>query len=422
MINEEKKSAEENVPSHLDVTDQKQYNPAIERADIVVVGEGNSVGLGYKDVRDVADDRINARLDEAFRSGNIRDMIKLETAATLNALRQSDDYLGTSPPPTSLDGEELPTDLEKWFYSLSLEKQYTIQAIAILHGSKAYEISQAREQLMSIVHENTTQTNMSSLGASSAASSLPILRLQASSEVYSGTYTEFRTVYGTERIFLRDTTAQGNSSFRIRLLYFLSREALRGSWGASGQNLLDVAEAWAESTRGDSYWRAAQALGIIWCQDRERLQRIANDWANSKTQRDWRRAASLLYGAYEFEQILGDEVGLQRFQISGILKQWIERAHTHGNNRVGCAAAYTYGLLARRSPEIALQGLDDLLNFSLRPELPSDQQGITLTVFVALISNYVNLVWLGHLRLLIQYIATRIEELVQKRKNPTKPM
>lgn len=420
MIDEENKNAQEPAPSPANETDQKQYTPTIEQANTVVVGEHNVIGLSYKDMRDIADDRIKTTLTEVLHSDDIRGMFKREAAAMLNDLQQSDDYLGTSPPSTSGDAEELPADLEKWFYGLSAEKQYTVQAIVILHGGKTYDISQAREQLISKAHENTLPATLSSSGDTSAASPLHIPRLQASSELYGGTYTEFRTVYGTERIFFRDTTVQGNSPFRIRLLHFLSREAMRGSWGVSGQYMLVIAEAWAESTRGDSYWRAAQALGIIWSQDPERLKRIANDWANSKTQRDWRRAASLLYGAYEFEQILGDEFGLQRSRIPGILKQWIERAHTYGNYRVGCAAAYAYGLLARRSPETALQGLDDLLNFSLRPDQPANQQGIPLTVFVALTSNYVNLVWLGHLRLLIQHIATRIEELVQKRTRVTR--
>src|SRR5262249_17812903 len=154
------------------------------------------------------------------------------------------------------------------------------------------------------------------------------------------TYTEFRVVSGVERVFWRDTDEQGNSAFSLLILHFLAQEAIRGNWVENSQTLAEVAKRWAENAKGDAYWRAARATGVIWgSQDREQLQRIANIWANNSSERGSRRAASLLYGAYEFECLTSNEQGNHRSFVLTILKQWVDRAHAYTNVRLGRAAA-----------------------------------------------------------------------------------
>ena len=108
---------------------------------------------------------------------------------------------------------------------------------------------------------------------------------------------------------------------------------------------------------------------------------------------------------------------MQSSFVINIVRQWIERAHAYSNIRVGCAAAYTYGLMGKRAPQLALQLLDELLAFPLRNRI-GVQEGIPVSIFAAIVSNYVNMIWTGNLRLLLEHIAKRIEELVRDRRKP----
>ena len=88
-------------------------------------------------------------------------------------------------------------------------------------------------------------------------------------------------------------------------------------------------------------------------------------WAASDDLQDWRRVAALLQGAYEVEiEELGKAIDLaSRSQVLRQINSWVKESHASAKRKLGCAAAYAYGLIGQESPEQALQGLKQLLRF-----------------------------------------------------------
>ena len=84
--------------------------------------------------------------------------------------------------------------------------------------------------------------------------------------------------------------------------------------------------------------------------------------------------------------------------------------------KLGCAVASTYALIGKRSPDIALEGLEKLL------QLPLLNPDINLNdispIFAAGVSTYVILSWSGRVRDVIEHLATSAEQLSHSRNLP----
>lgn len=407
-----------------------QYTTTIDGADAVVLGDNTELkiinnyrtGLGYADYQNIAQDvarsEVQANATRITRNA-IADVVRQEVAEALRVDRQEALFLNTLPGDNSQPPTEIPLEslkISDWYYGLLLQKQYIVQAVALLHGAKPLEIAQLRDELYLPVKRDREQSEANAQESETRKHSQALYpeRLQSSEHAYEHTYAEFRSVYGTERLFWQDTDQRGISTFSLQILLFLAKESTRGSWGQSGQDFLKAAERWTLRSTGDCYWRAARALGIIWRRrDREYLQRLANTWAATQTQRNWRKAASLLEGAYAVECLKEAVDGPPFVQI--ILNQWIERAHSAANNVsvwVGCAAAYTYGLLGKTFPSMALDGLDHLSDFPANQKSP----GMPARLFASIISNYVALTWAGHLQTVLARLALHAEKFTHHKR------
>lgn len=222
------------------------------------------------------------------------------------------------------------------------------------------------------------------------------------------THTYTLHINGALRVFWEGTEASGFSQFSIDVLHFLAREAtVQGMFGAqTEQHLLDIVQQWPAKYRGARAWRSARALGIIWWyQDaRNVLSQQANKWVKSRSRQDWYLAAALLEGAYQVEHDLsgaGNSVVLQ------VLERWISLAHQATTKRgEGYAAARAYTLIGRKYPDIALQGLDQLLRFPAASQPGHHGSSNPLEdLFIFSVVKYVDIAKSGHLRAVLKHLA-----------------
>src|SRR5262249_40281432 len=158
-----------------------------------------------------------------------------------------------------------------------------------------------------------------------------------------------------ERLFWRDVTNTGYSTFEVRMLTFLAREYNRK--GEHWDGFFQLVRGWSEEKRdsrgnvGESSWRSAHALGaMLWYQTIAELRRLAEDWAKQNSFSERQLATSLLYGAYEVEQLTqGQETPSAIHQL---LQEWIvrlQRTFRLENVNLGCSVATTYGLIVSES-------------------------------------------------------------------------
>ncbi len=84
--------------------------------------------------------------------------------------------------------------------------------------------------------------------------------------------------------------------------------------------------------------------------------------------------------------------------------------------RLGCAVAYTYALIGMRSPGIALEGLESLLNLPLSNSTRA-LDGIG-KIFATGVSAYVILSWSGRVRDVLEHLAASTEQLSHARNLP----
>ena len=409
---------------------RSQSDTSIQQADVVMQLDHSKIilnsGLAYDDYKSIAQDVFKTSFKEMSALSSMTELIKQSIAEALHADRQEGIFTsastGRTAPPADIPMER--GEIARWYYDLEEHKQYVVQTVALLHGAKTSEIEQLLLELYLPVQRDREQYQASLEAGKVEETREPYHRLyperlQSSERLYEHTYAQFRSLDGIERVFWQDTNEQGVSAFSSRILLFLAQEANRGSWGLSGKNFLEAAERWTIVSRGDCYWRAARALGVIWrLQDREQLQRLANGWASTSSQRSWRKAASLLDAAcaIECEEVQPDGKILPSDSFVGmILQQWVARAHARTNTWVGCAAAYTYGMLGKRFPQYALDGLENLLIFPLA-DGGSEAEGIPANIFAAAVSNYVALTWAGHLRLVLERLAAHAEEFAHRRR------
>jgi len=358
-------------------------------------------------------------------------------------------------------------EIEHWYYQeLSVRERCFVQAAAVLHGAPLRAISEATRELYAplkaqdeareetrkaqekpqpstpppaafhvpdvppssvsdflvriyslIQQEERVRLTQSNTSEEVMASPLPVESPSESiNTLLERTHTYTRRVNGATRLFWQDADESGLSRFSVDLLRFLAREAsMEDMFGSQlDQRFLDIIGQWPTKYQGERSWRSASALGVIWWHQDARtfLWRQANKWAKSQQEQDWERAAALLDGAYQVERdtMQANAADGVSSSVLQLLNQWISTAHQAKTERgEGYAAARAYGLIGRKSPEIALKGLERLLRF---PQLQATNEGPCYPpedLFVFGVLKYVDLVRSGHIRQVLKHLADEAE-------------
>jgi hypothetical protein len=316
-------------------------------------------------------------------------------------------------------------EISNWYYRLDEYEQCYVQAVAILHGAQAQEIYKRMDALYRIVQQHKQTVLQQPLSGQNATFEAGVKDVQSfifprkpRLTLQEKTYTTTRRVNGAERLFWEDVDDNGQSSFGSRVLTFISKEFL--SKGEHWKNFLEIIRSWSSEKRECS-WRAGRALGVIlWHQDVSELRNQANLWAKKQTISGRRVAASMLDGAREIEYITQqDQTNTPpKSVVLDLLHDWDVKLHTNPsivNISVGCAAANAYSFVGKKSLDIesALHGVDSLLAFKQVGQIPD-----TRALFAAGVAAYVNLTWAGHLREVVNYLATIANELVHNCRLP----
>lgn len=225
------------------------------------------------------------------------------------------------------------------------------------------------------------------------------------------THTYTLRANGATRLLWQDADASGLSRFSVELLRFLAREVEMEHMFDSQpeQNFIDIIKQWPERYQGERAWRSASALGVIWWyQDaRNLLWRQATKWAKSQQKQYWEHAAALLDGAYQIERdtIKGTE-DEGSSAVLQLLNQWISITHRTATARgEGYAAARAYALIGRKSPDVALNGLDRLLLFPSTNTDTGETRNSQEDLFIFGLSKYIDIVRSGHIRSVLKHLA-----------------
>ncbi len=364
---------------------------------------------------------LNIALGRGRRKASNNPLIN-QIAGALQGLMAEEAAAAPVEPIPSTQAAQLPQTpeaLEEWYYEkLTLSERCFVQAAAVLHGAPVYEIAKAGAMLFAPIQKAWLQESLL-LGEveESAATRLverlvqELLHPPKPEQLYASTHTIIRKINGSPRLYWKDVSPNGTSAFRQRVLHFVAERASSFKdlcMVPPGQSFLDQLRRWPDEFSSESEecsWRAANVLGAIWYMlDTNRLRTQANLWAASSRQSNWRHAAWLLDGAFEMEQGTSGNLSEDKSTSSTVLdivEEWVEDAYLPSEAGKGCAAADFYGLIGRRTPEIALKGLEHLM------ELPEgEEQGnraFLLLIFV--VTNYVYLARTGRVREVMEYLA-----------------
>jgi hypothetical protein len=239
------------------------------------------------------------------------------------------------------------------------------------------------------------------------------------------TYTHYQRVNGATRLFWQDADSSGLSGFSLDVLRFLAREASVEEMfdTQAGQQFLDIIGQWPTKYQGERSWRSASALGVIWWHQNARnlLWKQASKWAKSQQAQDWEHAAALLDGAYQVEEdsLKVNANGAVSSSVLQLLSNWVNTAHqTQGERGEGYAAARAYALIGRKSPEIALNGLERLLCFPQPQDNSESPYYPPENLFIFGVLKYVDIVRSGHIRHVLKYLADGAERYAHWRGNP----
>ncbi len=329
-------------------------------------------------------------------------------------------------------------EFSEWYYRLSDYEQCYVQVAAVLHGAPAHEVSKRADSLYKRLCEHIANLESSLSSGSQPADgretqqrgtsrfSDTFLRKMPGRELRVKTHTITRRIDGVERLYWQDVDSHGLSTFGLHLLAFLSGEFI--SRGEHGQISLKVLEDWSKESSDEISWKAARSYGVVlWCHNTDRLGSIAEEWAKADSLRSRRRTAELLDGAFEIERLKADKDNNERASsvVLRLMDDWVNRVHAEfgkantstsiASTNLGCAVASAYGWIGKRSPKIALDGLERLL------KLPQSRStGETRRIFAAGVSTYVTLTWSGHVRYVLERLASSAERLSHQRNLPRK--
>jgi hypothetical protein len=321
---------------------------------------------------------------------------ELQDVATANEERE---YV-----PGQMDAAAMPPEIDEWFYALDEYERYYVVSAALLQGASATDVSLQARELYQTCRSSHVVTHQSMDGA---------IPSHSATRLKKRTYTFINQSGGVPRLFWQ------NAAFGAQVLRFIAEESLAWPGSQPGQSFLDMLQKWPEELAGECARRSARALGGIFVyQSTNQLWRVANAWANADDDHHWHIAALLLSGAYEVGSAETDQKMSHAItdSVLRLLQQWAERFAQTSNTRVACAAARTYSLLGKEAPEIALQGIGQLLQQPIKK-----MQNIPPTKFISsLASAYVALAWSGHIRLVLDTLATYTEQWSHQHYLPTK--
>lgn len=312
-------------------------------------------------------------------------------------------------PGTEVKLPETVEAIEDW-YCEQLTDEWEIcfvQAAAVLHGAP---VPQIRAAANTLYHHPVVSAEH------------PVASIPKISEKRLRTYLYMEIVHtqGADRLFWLDANTSGLSTIAMRLLPIIVRQSNLSATHPQGQDFLSQLEKWSMTLSGECAWRATRALGGLWIKSEEdQFLHIVNEWANSDDPNDWRRAATLLDGAYEVEYAEQDEQvneGNNSYVLE-LLERWTRHAHASFQENIGSTVAQAYGRIGQRSLAPALKGLEALLRYPLRRKNDTQIQ-MPLVVFVAATWSYTTLARFGYAREVLHYIASLVERCCYQRRSP----
>ncbi|GCE27578.1 hypothetical protein KDA_30620 [Dictyobacter alpinus] len=309
-------------------------------------------------------------------------------------------------------------EIATWFYELDDYEQHYVFTTAILHGAPAHIISKQAEILYKELkqYEITSYYITSSQAPAEAFSILPKQHRHSISHLRTHTHTLMRQSNGVACIYWLDTDNFGLSQFNTRVITFLSREFINK--GDYGDFFFRKAKDWSKHRDAEyDYWLAAKSLGaILHIKNVQQLKAQAYEFAKQSSTVGYRRAASLLAGAYEneqYRQLTGNHNG----SVLTIIDKWTSKIYEEQYNEtkvqvnidLGRTIAYAYSFIGRETPEIALKKTNELLS-----GLPIVDINCTKTLSSACVSTYISLVWSGHLRKVLHSLADVAEKSIDQ--------
>lgn len=305
---------------------------------------------------------------------------------------------------------ETPEEIEDWYCDELTEWETCfVEATAVLHGAPLHEIRNAAQTLY---HPSVFDADKPSAAKSGTRISENTLRTRL--------YMQKAYIGDAERLLWCDANASGLSSFASRLLPIIVSQS-NLSVVQEGTTFLEQLEEWTTTLSGECAWRANRALGSIWLKlDKKRFQRMINEYVESDDFDDWRRAATLLDGAYEVEYAEhGEQIEQENNSlVLTTLARWTQHAHASFQINVASTAAQAYGRIGQTSTECALKGLETLLRYPLRRKNDSEVQ-MPLLAFVSVTSSYFTLARFGYIRAVLQHIAAVVEKCCYHRRSPS---
>ena len=301
--------------------------------------------------------------------------------------------------------------IEDW-YCEQLTDEWEIcfvQAAAVLHGAPVYQIRAAANTLYHHPIVNVEHP----------VALKPIPRI-SEKRLRTHLYMEIVHTQGADRLFWLDANTSGLSTFAMQLLPIIVRQSNLSATHQQGQDFLAQLEEWSVTLSGECSWRATRALGGLWIKlEEDHFLHIVNEWANSDDPNDWRRAATLLDGAYEVEYAeQGEQVNENNNSlVLMLLERWTRHAHASFQVDVGSTVAQAYGRIGQRSLAPALKGLEALLRYPLRRKNDTQVQ-MPLVVFAAATWSYATLARFGYAREVLHHIASLVERCCYQRRSP----
>ena len=301
---------------------------------------------------------------------------------------------------------DTPEALSDWYYDLNDYDQCFVQVMAVFDGATVGAIGGATKKLFASIQRQ--RKGVSSMNQQSEDEDIPGKGPRR--ELLVRTYTKVRRISMRDCYLWQDADSSGASQFKLRVLHFLAEEA--PTWFDSA--FLRQLHKWAGHLTDDNEYSALHALGVIYWHDREDLESMANNWAGDDE--DWYRAAYLLEGAYEADR---KKYGAgahneKKSPVLQIVQPWVKHAHAPAHVNEGCAAALTYALLGNYAPQLALKGLDALLELP-RHAPDGKETGIPENLYEAVVLSYLDLAVSGHVREVLQHLAQRMDRLSRHR-------
>jgi hypothetical protein len=192
------------------------------------------------------------------------------------------------------------------------------------------------------------------------------------------------------RTFWCNKDIRVQQDFTLRLLHFLADKT---AMSFDDLRFTDILCEWVETLDGECSDKAAYAVGVLfYYQSADKLWRRANAWVDSSAIKQRDLAAWALYGAYDADKLEnpGEADNVQESPVFCLLNEWVEIAKNTDGSHLGSVAAYTYRLMSKTVPDIALAGLESLLCFP-GSRANADWEEISVGVWVECISNYIGI-------------------------------